>query len=86
MVVRERRSHLLAHHRLDRGVGLGHDGAIGLVADLEILTEEQPHADLAGAIGEPVRERELVLVHAASTIAPAARPGAWPAIPTLDRP
>ena len=30
----------------------------------EALAQEQPHADLGGPVGEPVRERQLVLVHA----------------------
>ena len=62
-VAGERRSDVGADHPFDRGVGRGHQGAVGLVPDLEALVGEQVHRDRRRLVGERLRERQLVLVH-----------------------
>ena len=58
-VVGEPPAELLADHRLDGEVGLGDRRGVGLPRDLGVVAEEGQR-DLAGAIGQLVRERQLV--------------------------
>ena len=62
-VVRERLVDAFTHHPLDRRIGGGHQGAVGLVPDLEAIAPEVAQPDAGGLFRHLEREGQFLFEH-----------------------